>query len=284
MTVVGVTSLLADEKPLAALAGTLGRYGLRALGGHWKTSPEQVLQLDWRPMVDAFIAQRAALWLVLADANTLAQPAVRYGLNLMAASLRSALGDELPVAVLWRDAAGSDPSARPALPAQLTHALVLEAGDAWPAKVVARLHRKHAASAARRDRVSVHGNEQLGQWIELAPGEGSWPGLVFAVAGEGALIDFQATGPAGGLPERSVIAYGQSGLRIESAGKVFTGWALRNTVGRNDGDADSDAASRAASKAPPISYYARVRGRPEALLWMPYTEDDDAQATLLALD
>ena len=51
---------------------------------------------------------------------------------------------------------------------------------------------------------------------------------------------------------------------------VFTGWALRNTVG--------------ASEAGPVSYYARVRGRPEALLWMPYTEEDDAQATLRALD
>ena len=74
----------------------------------------------------------------------------------------------------------------------------------------------------------------------------------------------------GGLPEKSVIAYGQSGLKLESAGRAFTGWALRNTVG--------------ATEAGPVSYYARVRGRPQALLWMPYTEEDDAQATLFALD
>jgi hypothetical protein len=67
-----------------------------------------------------------------------------------------------------------------------------------------------------------------------------------------------------------VIAYGQSGLKLESAGRAFTGWALRNTVGASEGG--------------PVSYYARVRGRPEALLWMPYTEEDDAQATLRALD
>lgn len=267
MTIVGVTALAPDEKRLSALAGTLGRYGLRALGGVWETTPAKVLNVDWRPMADAFVAQRAALWLVLADATALADPAVRYGLNLIASSLRSALGADFPIAVLWADAAGP---ARPALPAQLRDALVLEAGDAWPAKLVARVHRSRAAGGTAQDRVSVHGNEQLGQWIELAPGEGSWQGLMFAVAGEGASIDFQATGPCGGLPEKSVIAYGQSGLKLESAGRAFTGWALRNTVG--------------ATEAGPVSYYARVRGRPEALLWMPYTEEDDAQATLFALD
>lgn len=267
MTIVGATALAPDEKRMSALASTLGRYGLRALGGVWETSPEKVLTVDWRPMADAFVAQNARLWLIVADATALADPAVRYGLNLIAASLRTALGADFPVAVLWPDAAGA---ARPMLPLQLRDALVLEAGDAWPAKVVARVHRSRGAASVAHDRVSVHGNEQLGQWFELAPGEGSWQGLMFAVAGEGASIDFQATGTSGGLPEKSVIAYGQSGLKLESAGRAFTGWALRNTVGTTE--------------AGPMSYYARVRGRPEALLWMPYTEEDDAQATLLALD
>lgn len=274
MTIVAVTALAPDAQRLSALAGTLARYGLKALGGVWETTPQKVLALDWRPMVDAFIAQRAALWLVLADAKALEDPSVRYGLNLIAASLRSALGADFGIAVLWPDApgagdgAGADVASRPALPAQLRDALVLESGAAWPAKLVARMHR--ARSGADADRVSVHGNEQLGQWVELAPGAGSWQGVMFAVAGEGAAIDFQATGPSGGLPETSTIAYGQSGLKLESAGRAFTGWALRNEVG--------------ATAAGTVSYYARVRGRPEALLWMPYTEEDGADATLLALD
>lgn len=267
MKTIAVTALSADDARLAALGATLGRYGLRAAGGVWETTAEKVVTLDWRPMADAFVAQGASFWLVAADDKAMADPAVRYGLNLMASSLRAALGADLPVAVLWSGAPGPE---RPALPAQLRDALVFEAGDAWAAKVVARVHRALAASGPGPDRVSVHGNEQLGQWIELAPAEGAWPGLMFAVAGEGASIDFQATGPGGGLPEKSVIAYGQSGLKLESAGREFTGWALRNTVGATD--------------AGPVSYYARVRGRPEALLWMPYTEEDDAQATLLALD
>jgi hypothetical protein len=277
MTIVAVTALAPDAQRMSVLAGTLARYGLKALGGVWETTPQKVLALDWRPMVDAFIAQRAALWLVLADAKALQDPAVRYGLNLIAASLRSALGADFGIAVLWPDVPdvpvagdGADVASRPALPAQLRDALVLEAGPAWPAKLVARVHRARSAAAVPADRVSVHGNEQLGQWIELAPGAGSWQGVVFAVAGEGAAIDFQATGPSGGLPETATIAYGQSGLKLESAGRAFTGWALRNEIGATASGA--------------VSYYARVRGRPDALLWMPYTEEDGADATLLALD
>lgn len=272
MTVVAVTALAADAQRLSGLAGTLARYGLKALGGVWETTPQKVLAVDWRPMVDAFVAQRAAAWLVLADAEALADPSVRYGLNLIAANLRSALGADFGIAVLWADApaTGADVAPRPALPAQLRDALVLEPGAAWPAKLVARVHRARPAATVTADRLSVHGNEQLGQWIELVPGTGSWQGVMFAVAGEGAAIDFQATGPSGGLPETSTIAYGQSGLKLESAGRAFTGWALRNEIG--------------ATAAGPVSYYARVRGRPEALLWMPYTEEDDADATLLALD
>ena len=144
MTIVGATALAPDEKRMSALASTLGRYGLRALGGVWETSPEKVLTVDWRPMADAFVAQNARLWLIVADATALADPAVRYGLNLIAASLRTALGADFPVAVLWPDAAGA---ARPALPSQLRDALVLEAGDTWPAKVVARVHRSRGAGA-----------------------------------------------------------------------------------------------------------------------------------------
>lgn len=264
-TIVAITALAADDARLAALAGTLGRYGLRAVGGAWETSPEKVLGVDWRPMADAFVAQKAALWLIVGDAARMADPAVRYGLNLMASSLRAALGGGLPVAVLWTDAGGA---ARPALPAQLRDALVIEGDASWPAKIVARVHRPRSADL--HDRLSVHGNEQLGQWIELVPAAGQWQGVVFAVTGEGASIDFQATGASGGLPERSVIVYGQSGLELESGGRTFTGWALRNAIGATD--------------AGPVSYYARVRGRPEALLWMPYTEEDDGEATLHALD
>ena len=276
MTIVAVTALAPDPQRLSDLAGTLARYGLKALGGVWETTPQKVVALDWRPMVDAFVAQRAAHWLVLADAKALQDPSVRYGLNLIAASLRSALGADFGIAVLWPDApgagagGGAEVAPRPALPAQLRDALVLESGAAWPAKLVARMHRARSGAAAAADRLSVHGNEQLGQWVELAPGAGSWQGVMFAVAGEGASIDFQATGPSGGLPETSTIAYGQSGLKLESAGRTFTGWALRNEIG--------------ATASGPVSYYARVRGRPEALLWMPYTEEDDADATLLALD
>ena len=151
MTTIAVTALSPHEAPLAALGATLGRYGLRAAGGVWETTPDKVLTVDWRPMVDAFVAQRAALWLIAGDDQALAEPALRYGLNLMASSLRAALGADLPVALLWPGAGGP---ARPALPAQLRDALVLEPGDAWAAKLVARVHRARTKPVYAPDRLS----------------------------------------------------------------------------------------------------------------------------------
>ena len=154
MTIVAVTALAPDAQRLSALAGMLSRYGLKAVGGVWETTPQKVVALDWRPMVDAFIAQRARLWLVLADAKALEDPSVRYGLNLIAASLRSALGADFGIAVLWPDAvgvgagSGAEAVPRPALPAQLRDALVLESGAAWPAKLVARMHRARSGADA----------------------------------------------------------------------------------------------------------------------------------------
>lgn len=259
MTAVAITAIGVDQAALQAVGGMLKRYGLDPVGGPWAPTADDGAKVAWRPLAEAMAERKPALWLIVADAPTLAQPHVRYGLSLMASTLRALVGQALPIARLGVGDA--------ALPPLLGEVLALEPGAAWPAKVVAAVHRARKSESG--ERLLVHGNEQLGQWIELAPTQGLWNGLVFGVSGEGASIDFQAVGPRGGLPEKSVLAYAQQDLQIDAGARRFTAWALRNEVGD--------------TAAGPMSYYARVRGCPEALLWMPYTENDDGDATVLAL-
>lgn len=256
---VALTALGAEAAALQTLGGTLKRYGLAPAGGVLAVTADDAAKVAWRPMVEALVERKPALWLIVADAQTLAQPAVRYVLSLMAGTLRALLDPPLAIARLGPGAA--------TLPPLLDGALMLEPGASWPAKIVAAVHRTR--TAPRTDRLLMHGNEQLGQWIELAPAQGRWNGLVFGVSGEGASIDFQAVGPRGGLPEKSTLAYAQQDLQVEAGARRFTAWALRNEVG------DTEAG--------PQSYYVRVRGCPEALLWMPYTETEDGDATVLPL-
>jgi hypothetical protein len=263
MNTVAITALGAEAAALQAIGATLKRYGLEPAGGVLTVTAEDAAKVAWRPMVEALVERKPALWLIVADEQTLVQPQVRYVLSLMGSTLRGLLGTRLPIARLG---ARLGPGAA-TLPSLLEGTLALEPGAAWPAKVVAAVHRARAAESA--DRLLVHGNEQLGQWIELAPAHGCWNGLVFGVSGEGASIDFQAVGPRGGLPEKSTLAYAQQDLQIDAGSRRFVGWGLRNEVGETG--------------AGPQSYYARVRGCPEALLWMPYTETDDGDATVLAL-
>ncbi|WP_250478489.1 MULTISPECIES: hypothetical protein [unclassified Caballeronia] len=240
---------------VAALSQVLKRYGLATQGHFWVDEPEK---LAWRAGLDALNAARADLWLILADDAALAKPSVRYGLSVFAASLRESRGAGFPVAL-----SGMTDIAE--VPPMLGHATVLvESNAAWPAKIVARANMAKAGEALDY-RVEVVGEEQLGQWFALGPRAGEWSGVVFGVHGGGATIDFQAVGPRGKLPEKTVLEYAQEGLTLKVGEREFIAWAVRNRLGPDD------------------AYYARVKGTPESILFMPYTEDSEASATILPL-
>ncbi|WP_321935721.1 hypothetical protein [Paraburkholderia sp. J8-2] len=244
-----------DATRVAALSQLLKQYGLATQGHFWVDEPEK---LAWRAGLDALNAARADLWLILADDDTLAKPSVRYGLSVFAASLRAARGSGFPVVV-------SAVKGIEDMPALLGDATVLvESHAAWPAKIVARANLAKAGEP-QDHRFEVVGEEQLGQWFAIGPRSGEWHGVVFGVHGGDAKIDFQAVGPRGKLPEKTVLEYAQEGLTLQVGEREYTAWAVRNRLG--DGDA----------------YYARVKGSPESILFLPYTEDSEASATILPL-
>lgn len=262
MKTVWISALSKNEPRVAAVSQVLKGYGLEPKGHFWIDDNEK---MAWRAAFDSLLEARADVWLVLADSDAATKPSVRYALSLMAAALREARGYGFPIVVLWNDASAADLP-----PAFLPATMLLEQEASWPAKIVAKANMP-AKGAAPDYRFSVAGDERLGQWFELGPransgsGTGTWHGVVFGVAGEGAEINFQAVGPQGGLPEKTVLEFAQEGMKLQAGGLEFTAWAVRNEVSATD------------------SYYARVAGSPQAVLFLPYSEDGEAEATVLRL-
>lgn len=253
MKTVWISALSKNQPRVAAVSEHLKRYGLQCKGHFWTDEADK---LAWRVALDSLREARADLWLVLADNVEMAKPTVRYGLTLLCSALQAA---NVPVAMLW------DVPSTIALPPLLQTATAIEeASPSWAAKIVAKANL--AAKALRHDyRFEVAGDERLGQWFEIGPRNGSWDGVVFGVTGAAVEIDFQAVGPLGGLPEKTVIEFAQQGLKLQVGAREFNAWAVRNTI---------DSGS---------SYYARVKGCPEAILFMPYADESESDATVLQL-
>jgi hypothetical protein len=258
MKTVWITALKEDQPRVAAVTAVLKRYGLQCKGHFWADQPDK---MAWRIALDAMLEAKADVWLVLVDGDEIKKPSVRYGLSLMASALRSARGGNFSILTLWN----SVPPAEAALPPLMAQAeLLLESGATWPAKIVAKAN-VPAKAASAEFRLDVLGNERLGQWFEIGPVTGAWSGVVFGVRGGGAEIQFQAVGPKAMLPEKTTLEFAQEGLKIEVAGNEYAAWAVRNQVDEN------------------MSYFVKVKGCPDTVLFMPYAEETDAEATILRL-
>lgn len=258
MKTVWISALKEDQPRVAAVTQVLKRYGLDCKGHFWADVPEK---LAWRVAVDALQEARADLWLVLIDAEAIQKPSIRYGLSLMASALRAQRGGHFPALTLWNSPVPVE-SALPQL--MQTAGVLLESTTSWPAKIVAKANM--AGNAQSTDyRLNVLGDERLGQWFEIGPVVGMWDGVVFGVTGANAEISFQAVGPKGVLPEKAMLEFAQEGLQIKVGERDFTAWAVRNTVGAGD------------------SYYARVKGCPDAVLFMPYSDVGDSSADVVEL-
>ena len=258
MKTVWISALKEDQPRVAAITQLLKRYGLDCKGHFWADAPEK---MAWRLAADALQEARADTWLVLIDDEAIKKPSIRYALSLMAGALNQQRGLQFPIITLWN----STPPANAALPQLMRRAdVLLESTSTWPAKIVAKVNMV-AKTQFLDYRFDVLGDDRLGQWFEVGPVEGVWDGVVFGVTGEGAEITFQAVGPKGVLPEKSTLEFAQEGMLIKAGENDFTARAVRNKV------------------TPGESYFARVKGCPAAVLFMPYSDDSDISADMLWL-
>ena len=247
----GLTSLGGTEQAARIMMKKMQTYGLACTGHVWK---ENLQDMGWLAPKDELCKPENAFWAIMGPPEAFTHADTRYGLSLLALCLQARKGKGFPIVIL--QTAGDLMSAQ-MLPTPLQHAIVFSATDAaTPAKLVAKAHLQ-VPDLKSEYYLDMVGNPQFGQWFEVHPAEGEWPGIIFGVdEGE---IKFQAVGPAGGLPKTSTLNYPMQGLHIEFIGKRYTAWSVRNgiTVDR--------------------SYFVKVEGAPAAILFGAFSEESEAQ-------
>jgi hypothetical protein len=257
MKTVWLSSMISSEETVKRFITQAKSYGLEVKGHFWEDDLEK---MAWAKARDELIKPDVSLWLILAPRNKLMTPSIRYGLSLLSMTLQAQRGPAFPVAVIQADGellqAGS-------LPTLLHGADVHSIADSgMPAKLVANVHTppKEIASEYRLD---VYGNPQIGQWFETGPRNASWHGGMFGVAG--GEIALHAVGPRGKLPEQSVIDYPLKGLKLGLGGREYVAWAAQNELTTGS------------------SYFLKVTGFPDSILFGPYSTADEAEVYVVNL-
>lgn len=254
-----VSALAKDSEHISRITSALRNYGFNCQGHIWVDDAQK---LAWRVAYDELVHEKSAYWVLLADDQSLATASVRYALSLMAyAMLRDQAGN-MPIIILAERSESRD-----LLPPILRQAQFIVTGQAgWEARFVAATIKMSRYVLPYR--IDAYGDEHIGQWFEIGPIGQTWSGLAFGVAGEGAAIDFQGVGPAGQLPEKSLLLFPMQGIKISVGDSEFIAWSVNNSL-------DSDQ-----------SYFVRVRGLPDKFLLLPDFEHEattDAEAFIVPL-
>jgi hypothetical protein len=251
--------------PDAAL-GALAKAGLQVSGAKWVDELEKVAWVDLA--VQLLDPKAADLWVIAGRRADLAAPRNRYALSLAVAMLRAQREGPLPGFVVGLDFAPAPAD----LPPLLTGFRCVSGTDAgWPAKVVAGAYAKGAA-AAEEWRLNVIGHALIGQWFEVGPASGEWEGAIFGIsggvsggAGGEAKIVQHAVGPKGELPERTVVEYPARGIKAVLGDVGFVAWAVQNRIGSDQ------------------SYFVKVEGHPEQIVFGPAPKEDAPEVVVLRL-
>lgn len=257
MKTIWVTSLGRDEGTAKRLAGQLRNYGIAMNGHFWE---DDLAKSAWAGPRKELLDPKVELWAILGSAKELSEPSLRYGLSLLSITVQAGRTAPLPVVIC---STGGPLPAAETLPTPMKGFGVLSAADAaLGAKLLARIHtpKGEVRSAYRMD---VYGGPQIGQWFEVGGTDQAWTGGLFGVSG--GEITFHAVGPKGKLPEKSVLQYPSQGLRLQLGEREYTGWAVRNELD------------------PGTSYFVKVEGAPESIVFGPLPESDEADLYRMTL-
>lgn len=254
---IWITSLETSEADVQKIMASLKKYGLDVNGHFWEDNLEK---MAWCAPRKDLLESNIKMWIIHGTAETFAKPSLIYGLSLLALSIQARRGINFPIVILQQGTASIDLAS---LPIFFGSCQIYEiAGAAYGAKLVAALHKTSKPSFPPY-RLDVYGIPQVGQWFEVGPREGSWEGAIFGTVGETILL--HAVGPAGQLPEKSVLNYAQKGLEINLGDREFSGWAVQNKIDEK------------------TSYYVKVDGHPKTIMFCPYTQDDETGAYIVDL-
>jgi len=254
---IWLTSLETSETEIQKIVASLKKYGLDVNGHFWEDNLEK---MSWSTPRRELLESDINMWIIYTSAETFARPSLIYGLSLLILSIQATRGINFPIIILQKGDVLIEPALLPTL---FGGCRVYQIANAtYGAKIVAGLH-SISKQVFPPYRLDVYGIPQVGQWFEVGPREGSWHGAILGTVGE--TISLHAVGPAGQLPEKSILNFPQKGLKINLGDKEFDGWAVQNNFDEN------------------TSYYVKVDGHPETIMFCPYTQDDEAEAYVIDL-
>ncbi|WP_321405205.1 hypothetical protein [Maridesulfovibrio sp.] len=250
-----ISILEKDEAKGKGLFQTVTRYGLGVNGHFWSDNLEK---MEWAGPIGEMDKPEVGVWLIKGGKSSYENPEIRFGLGLLAAAVQARRGHGFPILCICDDGE-LDPAT---LPTMLRGAEVVD-GAKLGAKLAAKANMpiKKVESEYRFD---LYPLPSLGLWIEVGPAPGhEWKGALLGVSNGD--IGAHGVGPAGQLPEKCVLNYPMKGLKMEMSGKDFIGWAVKNELGENE------------------SYFVKVTGTPDAMIFGEFPEGDDAEFYSLQL-
>lgn len=256
MKKVWITALQKNEEKIAGLMGSLKKYGLTADGHFWV---DDIKNMAWQAPAEELQRPDVAAWIIVGDAEDVKKPSIGFGLSLLAMKVGASKGSSFPVIFAPQVEMQADGD----LPTLLKSADVIPlSNSSFAVKVVAAANAP-ARKMEKEYHLNVHGLPGIGTWFEAGPSSLKWQGAMFGV--HGAEIDFHGVGPANGVPERTVLEYAQKGLKIRLGQDEFTAWAVQNAL------------------EPGTSYYVRVQGIPDRILFGPYAQTEEAEVHVVTL-
>jgi hypothetical protein len=257
MKTIWVSVLGAYKEEVQKLMSLLKPYGMEIKGSFWEDDLEK---LSWIKDRDGLIDRNTALWLVLGSAKELLTPSIRYGLSMLSLSVLAQRGHHFPRIIATLE---KDPVEGASLPTPLKGTECTALSDsALGAKIVARVHTP-AKEPVLDYRLDAYGSLHIGQWFEVGPGKGSWDGCMFGV--EGGEITFQAVGPRGRLPDQATLQFPVRGMELRLGEQSYVAWAVQNEL------------------TPDQSYFAKVTGFPQSILFGPHSDADEAEVYVIRL-
>ncbi len=258
MKKIWITALDKDEQEVQKLMATLKSYGLGVDGHFWV---DDLTKMAWDSALEMLSAKDTALWIILGKADQYEMSSICQGLSLLALSVQHRRGVGFPILLV--STKGDIDTGR--LPTPFKGADMLPPGLAALGPKIVALANKPVSSINPGYRLNLHPIPGIGLWFEVGPPEGGlgWPGAMFGV--HGADIDFHGVGPADGIPEKAVLEYAMKGMKIRLGEDEFTAWAVQNNLSAGS------------------SYYVRLKGTPDKIIFGVFAAGDEAEVHTIAL-
>lgn len=262
MEKIWITALNQEKETIGKLMAVMKQYGLNADGHFWI---DDLKKMAWLGHKERVVEDGVALWVTLGDKAALEKPDMLYGLSMVAMAAHAVKGDAFPVVIVQTDRAEAGAiDAADALPTPLARATILELQQPnLGAKLVTKVH-AGLSGMHPEYHLDVQGFAEIGLWFEVGPGaDGEWEGAIVGVSG--GEIELHAVGERGRIPERSVLNYPIQGMTLRLGEREYIAWGVKNPL---------DSGS---------SYYVKVKGTPDALLFGPFPDQDDAETYSMTL-